>query len=345
MLLVERRGELVTREELRAQLWPGDTFGDFDHGLNNAVNRLREALGDSVASPRYIQTAPRRGYRFIAVLEVVASGIIDETDANLPSQAGTDEVPATAALPKAKKPEAPAMPEPAIVTAAGLSWIRRRGWMLGLVAPALFLIVFLIKPRTPRGDPAAPIHSLAGLPLQNLSGNPNEEYFADGMTDELITELAHIPGLRVVSRTSVMQEKGARKSLAQIARELNVDAIVEGSVVRSGGRARITAQLIDTRNDKHLWAQSFEGPLGDILALQDSVARQISSQTSSVLTSAARAEMTNAGRINPRPMTPICAVCISSSGVTAIWRCLTSKKPLLFNPTSEQRTREWRKPL
>jgi tetratricopeptide (TPR) repeat protein len=118
------------------------------------------------------------------------------------------------------------------------------------------------------------------------------------MTDELITELAHIPGLRVVSRTSVMRDKGAGKSLAQIARELDVDAIVEGSVVRSGDRARITAQLIDTRSDKHLWAQSFEGPLGDILSLQDSVARAIALQTSSVLTPAARAGMSNARRIN-----------------------------------------------
>jgi TolB-like protein/Tfp pilus assembly protein PilF len=144
-----------------------------------------------------------------------------------------------------------------------------------------------------------PIRSIAVLPLENLSSDPNQEYFADGMTDALITELARIPDLRVVSRTSVMHDKGIRKSLAQIARELNVDAIVEGSVVRSGDRVRITAQLIDARSDKHLWAQSFEGPLGDILSLQDNVAREISLQTSSVLTPAARAELTNARHVNP----------------------------------------------
>ncbi len=300
VLLVERRGELVTREELRSQLWPGDTFGDFDHGLNNAVNRLREALGDSAAAPRYIQTAPRRGYRFIADVELVVPARIEETDASLDSQSAADEGPETAALPVAEEPEAPHMPQPAVVRVAGQSsWFRRRGWVLALIAPLLFLFAFLVKFRTHKSDPAAPIRSLAVLPLQNLSGNPNEEYFADGMTDELITELAHIPGLRVVSRTSVMQYKGAPKSLAQIAKELDVDAIVEGSVARSGDRARITAQLIDARSDKHLWAQSFEGPLGDILSLQDSVAREIALQTRSVLTPAARAGMTNARRVNP----------------------------------------------
>jgi TolB-like protein/DNA-binding winged helix-turn-helix (wHTH) protein/Tfp pilus assembly protein PilF len=304
VLLVERRGELVTREELRSELWPGDTFGDFDHGLNNAVNRLREALGDSAAAPRYIQTAPRRGYRFIADVELLVPARIEETDTSLASQSATDEVLGTdegdeaSALPEAKEPETPGRPEPA-ERVARQSWFRRRGWVLALIVPLLFLFAFLLKFRTHKSDPAAPIRSLAVLPLQNLSGNPNEEYFADGMTDELITELAHIPGLRVVSRTSVMQDKGARKSLAQIARELDVDAIVEGSVARSGDRVRITAQLIDTRSDKHLWAQSFEGPLGDILSLQDNVAREISLQTSSVLTPAARAEMTNARHISP----------------------------------------------
>ena len=299
VLLVERRGELVTREELRSQLWPGDTFGDFDHGLNNAVNRLREALGDSAASPRYIQTAPRRGYRFIANVEVVASGWLDDADAALPGEPSAGEGRETAAVPDVEGPVPSDGREPVVVAVAGRAWYRRPGWMLALILPFVLLFVFLLRFRTHKSDPADPIRSLAVLPLQNLSGNPNEEYFADGMTDELITELAHIPGLRVVSRTSVMQDKGARKSLAQIARELNVDAIVEGSVVRSGDRVRVTAQLIDTRSDKHLWAQSFEGPLGDILSLQDSVAREISLQTRSVLTPAARAGMTSTRHINP----------------------------------------------
>jgi TolB-like protein/DNA-binding winged helix-turn-helix (wHTH) protein/Tfp pilus assembly protein PilF len=299
VLLVERRGELVTREELRSQLWPGDSYGDFDHGLNNAVNRLREALGDSAASPRYIQTAPRRGYRFIADVEVLAPAQVGEADASLHAESTTREEHQAPAMPGVAEPDAHQLPEPAIVTVAGQTWYRRPLWMLALILPFVLVFAFLLKFRTHKSDPAAPIRSLAVLPLQNLSGNPNEEYFADGMTDELITELAHIPGLRVVSRTSVMQYKGAPKSLAQIARELDVDAIVEGSVARSGDRARITAQLIDARSDKHLWAQSFEGPLGDILSLQDSVAREIALQTSSVLTPAARVELTNARHIDP----------------------------------------------
>ncbi len=130
---------------------------------------------------------------------------------------------------------------------------------------------------------SAPIRSLAVLPLDNLSGDPSQEYFADGMTDELITELARIPNLRVVSRTSVMAGKGSRRPLADIARQLDVDAIVEGSIVRSGDRIRITAQLIDARTDRHLCAQSFEGPASDVLSLQDSVAQQIATQARIVL--------------------------------------------------------------
>jgi TolB-like protein len=128
-----------------------------------------------------------------------------------------------------------------------------------------------------------PVHSLAVLPLQNLSGNPNEEYFADGMTDALITELAHTPNLRVVSHTSVMQDKGKKKPLRQIASELGVDAVVEGSIVRSGDRVRVTVQLIDARGDRHLWAESFEEPMIDVLALQDEVVREIAIQTRAVL--------------------------------------------------------------
>ncbi len=155
-------------------------------------------------------------------------------------------------------------------------WRRRLPWaVLAGCAAGLMLAVWLVQ----KGAHASPIHSLAVLPLENLSGDPNKEYFAEGITDELITELARIPNLRVVSRTSVMQDQGARKPLKQIARELDVDAVVEGSVVLLGDRVRITAQLIDAREDKHLWAQSFEDRVTDILSLQDSVAREIALQT------------------------------------------------------------------
>ena len=164
---------------------------------------------------------------------------------------------------------------------------RKKFWIAaaGLAAALVLLAVWLIPKRS---HAAGPIRSLAVLPLQNLSGDPGQDYFADGITDELITELAQIPSLRVVSRTSVMQDKGNTKSLRQIARELDVDAVVEGSVVRSGDRVRITAQLIDTRDDKHLWARSFEEQISDILTLQDTIAGEIASQAKVMLVPGAK---------------------------------------------------------
>jgi TolB-like protein/Tfp pilus assembly protein PilF len=170
----------------------------------------------------------------------------------------------------------------------------------GILACLLALVVavaawFLQK----RVGAIKPIRSIAVLPLQNLSGDPKQEYFADGMTDELITELARIPNLRVVSRTSVMRDKGSGKSLRQIAQELGVDAIIEGSVVRADDRVRITTQLIDARDDKHLWAQSFEGHLSDVLSLQDDVAREIAFQTKTALTPSVQSQLASPKHVNP----------------------------------------------
>ncbi len=303
-MLLQRPGEVVSREELRQVLWEGDTFVDFERGLNAAVNRLREALGDSAAKPRYIETLPRLGYRFIASVSgpgnreqptpAASSGVaeppvdplgmtVDTPSRTDPKAIGDFVPPSSAAMPRAGKPG---------------TGIPKLKWLLLTVGLGLAAILCLwIRHRLVHAE--EPIRSLAVLPLDDLSPSTREDYFADGMTDELITELARIPGLRVVSRTSVMQDRGSRKSLAQIARELNVDAIVEGSVVRSGDRVRITAQLIDARSDKHLWAQSFEGPLGDVLSLQDNVALEISVRARSVLTPAARAQLTSARHVNP----------------------------------------------
>ncbi len=272
-LLLERPGQLVTREELQKKLWPEDTFVDFEHSLNAAVKRLRAALSDSADQPRYIETQARRGYRFIAPLDgVVVSA------------------------------EAVAFAPPASVRRAPSGLVGRRWWVVAAIAlcvAGLFGWRWLRLLNRPLPAPIPVIRSLAVLPLENLSGDPSQEYFADGMTDELITELARIPTLRVVSRTSAMQEKDPRKPLRQIGRELNVDAVVEGSVARSGNRVRITAQLIDVRNDKHLWAQSFEGPISDVFSLEDSVAREIASQTRVVLTPAARTNVSDNRRIDP----------------------------------------------
>jgi TolB-like protein/Tfp pilus assembly protein PilF len=230
--LLKRPGDLVTREELRAEIWPADTFVDFDHSLHNAIARIRETLGDSAGTPRYIETLPRRGYRFIKRV---------------------DEV----------KPE------------ASMSPLRHK-----------------------RDGDAREIQSLAVLPLEDLSGEPGHEYFADGMTEALITCLAKIKALRVISRTSAMQYKGVRKSLSQIAGELNVDAVIEGSVLRSGERVRITAQLIHS-SDQHLWAESYERDFRDILSLQSEVARQVANEVRIILTPEERDRLGIARQVNP----------------------------------------------
>jgi len=150
-----------------------------------------------------------------------------------------------------------------------------------------------------RAVPLPKIESIAVLPLENLSGDPSQEYFADGMTDELITELGKVSALRVISRNSVMLYKGKRKPTPEIARELNVDAVVEGAVMRSGERVRITAQLIQARTDRHLWAESYERDLRDILALQSEVARAIAEEIRIKSTPQERARMASRGSVDP----------------------------------------------
>jgi TolB-like protein/DNA-binding winged helix-turn-helix (wHTH) protein/tetratricopeptide (TPR) repeat protein len=275
-LLVNRAGHLVDKQELLESVWP-NTFVE-ENTLTRTVGILRRELGDSSRDSKIIETVPTRGYRFIAPVEMLPG----QAPNSLPEQNGN----ATAVLqssPAVLPTDKPRTPK--------LRWLLPIACLILIAITALWFWHHHLQ--------AAPIRSLAVLPLNDLSPGTREEYFADGMTDELITELARIPGLRIVSRTSVMQVKGTQKPLAQIARELNVDAVVEGSVVRSGDRVRITAQLIDTRSDKHLWAQSFEGPLGDVLTLQDDVAREIASQTRTVLTPAARAELSSAKHIDP----------------------------------------------
>ncbi len=252
-MLLEHRGEVVAREDLQKTLWPGDTFVDFDHGLNKAINKIRRALGDSAENPRFVETVGRRGYRFIADVAVV------------------DVAP-----PDRPEPVAGRLPGPGDPARAELGG--KLDWKVpgfALVVVLAILMVWILHPGS-HSSPA--IRSLAVLPLESLSDDPSQDYFADGMTDELITDLGQIRALRVISRTSVMQYKRARKSLPQIARELNVDAVVEGTVLRSGEHVRITAQLIQASADKHLWAQSYEGDVRDALALQNKVARAIAEQ-------------------------------------------------------------------
>ena len=279
-MLLERPGEIVTREELRHRLWTAETFVDFDHGVNKAINRIRDALGDSPNSPRFVETVARRGYRFIADVAVV-----DEAPgAAVDARAGTAESTADAST--ASAATAPPSRDSQ----------RSNARTITRVVMAVASIGFVVWAVQSRGRQPAAIRSLAVLPLENLSGDAAQEYFADGMTDELIATLGQISALRVISRTSVMPYKRARKSLPSIARELNVDAVVEGTVLYSEGQVRITAQLIDAHDDKHLWSETYGGNLRDALTLQNTVARAIADQ---IRISVNPAEQATLGRAKP----------------------------------------------
>jgi TolB-like protein/DNA-binding winged helix-turn-helix (wHTH) protein/Flp pilus assembly protein TadD len=284
-LLLERPGEVVTREELRSRIWPNEDFGDFDQAVNIAIAKLRSALGDSAENPRYIETLPKRGYRFIADVSVV-----DPAAHTRKSESAAGDLPGTAPGPKFQGAGLTVAPKRRL-------WPTRRvivALVLVLSLPIVAVWLFRSRGRGPTG-----IRSLAVLPLENLSGDASQNYFADGMTDELITDLAQISALRVISRTSVMVYKGARKPLPQIARELNVDAVVEGTVLRSGDQVRITAQLIEASSDKHLWSQSYEGELRDALALQKKVASAIAERIRIELTPQEQAALKNVKVVNP----------------------------------------------
>jgi TolB-like protein/DNA-binding winged helix-turn-helix (wHTH) protein/Tfp pilus assembly protein PilF len=290
-ILLERPGEAVTREELRSRVWPDESFGDFDQALNIAIGKLRSALGDSAENPRFIETLPKRGYRFIA--DVSVRGADARTNRQPEFAAGDSPAPE-------RKPEHGNMSEGDKLVLPS----KRRVWPTLRVVLALALvlslpILALWLFRAARGGAPTRIRSLAVLPLDNISGDASQNYFADGMTDELITDLAQISALRVISRTSVMAYKGARKPLPEIARELNVDAVVEGSVLRSGDQVRITAQLIEASTDKHLWSQSYEGELRDTLALQSRVASAIADQIRINLTPQEQAALKNVRAVNP----------------------------------------------
>jgi len=269
--LLERPGELVTRQQLKERLWPSDTFVDFDHGVNKAVNRLREALHDSADRPKYVETLARRGYRLMVHVEVVEPAVAQSTWSDIPAEPPGDRSPTA----KDVKP-------------AELRRSRRPLWQAILLVSAVILAsfgFFLWRWRTPTKTVAfSPIHSVAVLPLENLSADPSQDYFADGMTDVLITDLGQMSTIKVISRTSAMQYKGIHRSLPQIASELHVDAVVEGTVLRAGDQVRITAQLIDARTDQHLWAQSYAGDLRDVLKLQAEVADSIADHIQSRLT-------------------------------------------------------------
>jgi TolB-like protein/DNA-binding winged helix-turn-helix (wHTH) protein/Flp pilus assembly protein TadD len=281
-MLLEKPGEVVTREELRSRLWPS-TVVDFDHGLNKAISKIREVLGDSVENPRFVETVARRGYRFLADVAV-----IDTADGQ--REPAPDALASPRDTPLADLTDAGALPKRAVPPYA---------WRLFAFGLALVITASLSWVVYSRNQSSPMIRSLAVLPLENLSGDASQDYFADGMTDELITNLGQIGALRVISRTSVMTYKGVRKPLAQIATELNVEAVVEGSVLRSGEQVRITAQLIQVPADKHIWAQSYEGDIRDTLTVQNRVARAIAEQIRVTLNRQEQATLEKSKTVNP----------------------------------------------
>lgn len=288
-LLTERPGELVTREALQKKLWPNDTFVDFDHGVNIAINKLRDALGDSADHPHFIETLPRRGYRWLTPVESVGDSSIN------PGADGTTIAPL--AMPSTSTTATAAAPPAKIRLLAAVS-LSALAVLCGLVL--LFALdLGKLRSRLLGSSPPVRIQSIAVLPLENLSHEPEQEYFVDGMTEELITSLSKIGALHVTSRTSVMRYKRTDKSLPQIARELNVDAIVEGTVQRSGDRVRITSQLIHAPTDRHMWAGTYDRELKDVLALQDEVARAIANEIKATLTPQEQKSLTAVRPVNP----------------------------------------------
>jgi TolB-like protein/DNA-binding winged helix-turn-helix (wHTH) protein/Flp pilus assembly protein TadD len=296
VMLLEKPGELVTREQLREELWPQTTV-DFEHGLNKAVSKIRDALGDSAENPRFIETVPRRGYRFLADVSVFTDQPAEPatsalgTIAPLETITGVTQVNGSTrhtgggrggTLPTGLAPDVP--------------W-RRLG--LGF---ALFLAAALAWFAYPRTQAASPIVALAVLPLLNLSGDASQDYLADGMTEELITRLVQVSSLRVISHTSVAAYSSVRKPLPEIAHELGVQAVVEGSVQRSGGQVRITAELIDAIADRHIWAQSYIENLGNALAMEAGVARDITHQISAQLGSREKSAPNPPKSVDPNAM-------------------------------------------
>jgi TolB-like protein/DNA-binding winged helix-turn-helix (wHTH) protein/Flp pilus assembly protein TadD len=259
-LLLERSGEVVSREELRAKLWADDTFVDFDHGLNSAIQRLRDCLADSAGKPRWVETLPRRGYRFVGQVEWS-----EKTDAN-GRTVETLQTESTASINR----------EPWHEITRKWRWFSLSGCVIIVAFVAGWLVL-------QRHRPTNAIHSLAVLPLDNLSGDSSQEYFADGITDELITKLAKYSTLRLVSRTSVMQYKGARRPLREIARALDVDGVIEGSISRIGSHVHMTLQLIRCDTDTHLWAESYDRSGTEVADLPGEAAHDIASRLDSAL--------------------------------------------------------------
>ena len=255
-LLLERPQEVVTREELRQHIWPGNTFVDYDLALKKAVNRLREVLGDSAESPRFIETIPRRGYRFVAPVEAVGDN-------------------------RNRPPEI----SPLALGHKWRPWTKWAGALVAALAVTAVLIVGSVRRHAPKSNSTAKRVMLAVLPFDNFTGDSNQEYLADGLTEEVIGQLGSLDPARlgVIARTSAMKYKKSGKGIDQVGHELNVDYVLEGSMRESDNHVRITAQLIRSSDQTHVWSQTFDRSLRSLLDLENEIARAIASRVDSDL--------------------------------------------------------------
>ena len=279
LLLIEERGKLVTREAIAARVWGKDVFVDVDNGINTAIRKIRQVLNDDPQQPRFIETISGMGYRFIGPVEPIV------------------EAPMPLIAEEAAPPVRQFKPEESRFDTPRFRWPRLASLSLALLL--LAGIAALVWWRSARPGAHA-IRSIAVLPLQNLSGDSSQEFLADGMTEELITELSRIEPLRVISHTSVMDYKGTKKHLPEIAHELNVDAILEGSVIREKDNVRVTVQLLDGPADRHLWSEAYERPLNGVLNLQRDVAKAVANEIRVKLTPVQQARLKAVQDLNPQ---------------------------------------------
>jgi TolB-like protein/DNA-binding winged helix-turn-helix (wHTH) protein/Tfp pilus assembly protein PilF len=280
ILLLQRRGELVSRDEITEHLWGKDVFLDVDHSINVAVRKIRAALRDDPERPRFIETVVGKGYRFAAAVNC------SNGDADLQGQP----------LPPPAQPASGSAP---LTTGKRTASTRLRVLLGGAVVLAIFMIALVLNRGGAKGVKPPPITSLAVLPLKNLSGDPSQEYLADGMTESVIGRLSGIHDLRVISRTSVMHFKDTRLSVPEIAKALHVDAIVEGSVIREGSRIRVHAQLIRGATDEHFWSETYDRDLQDALALESDVAQSIARRVEVTVTGEERERLVAARHVSP----------------------------------------------
>jgi TolB-like protein/DNA-binding winged helix-turn-helix (wHTH) protein len=298
LLLVSKNGQLVTREQIADCLWPPEVFVDTEHGINSIIRKIRVVLRDDSDQPRFVQTVTGKGYRFIAPIARRGEteswkGIVDAPhveDARRQEPSVT-ELPSAMVNPVklgvAETPVDKLSSGRGTAGSAGQRGSRERLWIAALItaaAVAVLAIGIWAHQRSSRGSATDPdINSIAVLPLDNLSGDPGQEYLADGMTDELTTMLAKNSTLRITSRTSAMQYKGARRPLREIAQALGVDSILEGSVARTDGKVHMTIQLIRAPTDTHLWAESYDRAASDVVALPTEAAQAIAKRLNSAV--------------------------------------------------------------